>query len=561
MIKSKKTKTASKGKLVHIAPVGVNPLRVGMTLGNGDDPEYRAYRARVQARFIENLQLGGGVLFTTDTPLLWKKYLSGFAAADRQHHNCNACRHFIEHYGGLVVIDAEGNTRSAIWNGLDADEEHRGAVLALARYVNKAKVIGVFLSEELVWGKPTTGDWAHVAVTPPSSFLHKRTALQTAGQKMAERRQDYEQVQRALNEFRPTTVACAMDILKGDALYRAEHVLGPAKFLSDLHTAIAANDVTRRGNIVWRAIALAPPGFCHPRSSMVGTILEDLASDMDFATVKARFAKKMHPLQYQRPTAPPTTNAIREAEKLVETLGVAPSLERRFARIDEILAVWRLTGPLPASPGVFGHLHRSTQPAAQIIPGGSITWEKFVRTVLLRDEVVSMKVQVPTHGNFAALITATHQDAPPILQWDHDGRRNPVSWYLYNGGSPASRWCLNTGYSRDWAQVNAVTLQPSMWQPGYDHQGKGVLFVIAGCRDSAHKGSGLALFPEILKSELREIRSVIEAHSRTRNITGYESASACGLLGGGGAQAKMDIRVRVTSRSGVVMEYHLDRWD
>ena len=73
---------------------------------------------------------------------------------------------------------------------------------------------------------------------------------------------------------------------------------------------------------------------------MIGTLLEDLATGMDFATVSARFAAKMHPLKYLRPQAAPRAGNIADAEKIVAKLGIARSLERRFARIDEIETLW-----------------------------------------------------------------------------------------------------------------------------------------------------------------------------------------------------------------------------
>jgi hypothetical protein len=91
-----------------------------------------------------------------------------------------------------------------------------------------------------------------------------------------------------------------------------------------------------------------------------------------------------------------------------------------------------------------------------------------------------------------------------------------------------------------------------MWQDGYDYQGTGALFIIEGARDSK-KNCGNALFPEFLKADLREIRSVIEAYSKQAEIRGYENASACGIYYDG-------VTVRVKSKLGTVV-YKIDRWD
>lgn len=67
-------------------------------------------------------------------------------------------------------------------------------------------------------------------------------------------------------------------------------------------------------------------------------------------------------------------------------------------------------------------------------------------------------------------------DAPPILQWDKDDRRNPFSWYVYPEGSNHSQWELTLGYRK----VTGITLQPSMWYEDNAYQGKAVFLILEG---------------------------------------------------------------------------------
>ena len=39
-----------------------------------------------------------------DRDEIWDAYLTGFAEADRQEHNCSACRSFLRQFGGIVTI-------------------------------------------------------------------------------------------------------------------------------------------------------------------------------------------------------------------------------------------------------------------------------------------------------------------------------------------------------------------------------------------------------------------------------------------------------------------------
>lgn len=500
--------------------------------------------------------LGNVPLFTTDAEGLWELYLDGFPASERQFHNCSACRHFIRRFGGLVTLGAHGATDPAVFTVPPSIKTTYGAsITAMFRAIARAKVTGVFLCSDSVWGTPVSRTdsvkWTHFHVYPDPRMVLKRVTL-TANQAMAEKAEDHKNIMRALEEFNPEILAQALALLNSEALYRSEKVIGPARWLADLHAACAK---ANRSNVVWNAVATAPAGFCHPRSSMIGTLLEDIVSGMDFSQVSRRFADKMRPDQYQRPQAAPSIGTIQQAEKLVEKMGIARSLERRFAWLDEIQTIWKPEKTQKPAVGhleVFGHLvpKSVTVTREMSVPAQSITWEKFARTVL--PIAKSIELMVPVAGNFAAIVTAEHPDAPPILQWDTEERRNPFSWYLYVGGSNASKWGI---VATRWHKVTAVTLKPSMWHNGFEHQGKGALFVLDGAKDTSCYSS--ALFPEILKSELRSARSVIEAHSRTRPLSGAEMASVCGLI----VQGSNGASVRVVGEAGTRAEYRIDRWD
>jgi len=532
----------------------------GVVCGNHADAGYNAYLARVQARFISNVG-AEAPLFTTDAEGMWLAYLDSFSADQRQFHNCHACRQFIERYGALVTINDNGMTASAVWNEEDAPELYKPAVRAMERLARRGKITGVFLSAEQVWGNPVTGVWRHFAVTPPQTIIYNKHSVLTAGQMMAEKREDYRTVQRGLAEFSQPVVERVLALLQTDSLYRSEKVIGPAQWLHALHVARGNADGTARDNLTWKAVATAPAGFCHPRSSMVGTLLEDTAAGMDFSEVSRRFSDKMHPLQYQRPQALPSAGNIAQAEKLVEKLGISGSLRRRFARLDEIEALWlpALSKEKPKARGLFSHLQPKTAISAlggASMPAVTMTWEKFSRTVL--PEALEIEYFVP-HGNanYTALVTAADPDAPPIFQWDGDERRNPVSWYVWHSGSPPTQWGLSGG---KFHKVSAVTLKPSMWYGNserFAHQGKGVIFMLDGAKET-RTDAGLVIFPECLRAELREIRSTIEAFSRAGKLEGIEEASACGLVLSKGSNWNARFRVRTKLAT---IEYRLDRWD
>ncbi len=525
--------------------------QIAVAHGNHADADYDAYLARVQARFSAT----PGPLFQTDSEGLYAAYLQAMPAETRQYYTCHACRQFIERFGGLVTIDEAGTTTSAIWTEEDAPDHYKAPVAAMLHIVRRAKIDAPFLSTEKTWGIPVTGKWHHFAVKPAKVF---KPALLTAGQTMAEKREDFKNVMYALNEFTQPMIEQALTLLETDALYRAEKVIGPAKWLHGLHVARAAAKGVGKANVVWLAIATAPAGFAHPRSSMIGTLLDDIAAGMDFGDVSKRFASKMHPLQYQRPQAAPSAGNIAQAEKAIEALGLAPSLERRIARLDEVPKLWEPKAAIvkPAAGGVFSHLQAKgatpLQPMAGI-PPVVMTLEKFVRTVVSTADAMELQI-IPGNKPFIVVTTAVNSDAPPILQWDREEARNPFAWYVWGSGSPASQFGLTYGF----AKVSAITRLPSRWNESKaEHQGDGLLLLLEGARETRHAGN--ALFPEILNSSLHGIRSTIEAYSRNAQMQGLEEGSAIGY----DLRAKTGgypVIIRVTS-AGRAVDYKIDRWD
>ncbi|MEO5728401.1 MAG: hypothetical protein ABI134_14480, partial [Byssovorax sp.] len=295
--------------------------------------------------------------------------------------------------------------------------------------MSRAPIEGVFLSAEESWGLPVTGAWHHLAVSPPKALVFKPSLLKTTSQEIAEKKQDYETLLRGLEEFPLAVVRKAHSLLTTGALYRSEKCIGTAKWLVDLHQQReGAKNLRAKESLTWAAVAGAPAGFCHVRSSMIGTLLEDLTAELPFAQIKAKFDAKMHPLQYQRPTAAPTAGNIAQAEKIIAKLESAGALERRFARLDDIQKLWE-PGPSrdAEKKGVFSHLKAKGKPAvAEIdVPPVIMTWEKFARTVLPTAQSIEYFVPA-SKQSYLGMVTAKHPEAPPILQWDSEEKRTPV---------------------------------------------------------------------------------------------------------------------------------------
>ncbi len=518
-------------------------------------------------------------LFTTnaDPELLWMMYLNAFqiSGGERQHYNCSACREFVKHYGHLAVFNPITNeVDSAIWN-LDQlsdglTQSLRGAINEMRRYVARAKITGVFHHGQMMMGTPFNQSkmgvsWYHMHTIMSMEKVYKKATM-TANQKMAADREEYRLLWSSLTDYNPTVLDQALMLLSNNVLARSEKVIGPVKFLRKLHhdlDGIKSNQITNAR--VWYAVASAPAGFCHIRSSMAGTLLDDLMNGLDQAEVKRRFDAKMHPLQYQRPQAAPTDGNIKRAEEIFAKLGAASALQRRrFATIDDVHTFWRSTPPTKVeSQGIFDDLRQNKVKLNTTMVSEPISWRKFAATILPHVEEMRFYLEDFRRYPFAVCTTGTDPEAVPILQWDNLGHRNQVSRYFWHGGSNPSHFGIT---SSGWHYVQALVDHPANWHLHTDHRSSEVMFALANVRES-RTNFGNAIFPEDLKSEFREVRSVIEAYSKKASIDDSSKlghvAGPTYRMDGPNHQGSFKLLVAVRNEFGSLnnVEYTIDRME
>lgn len=517
-------------------------IAAASTLAHDHEHDYSALLVKVR----ESFDAHSGPLFKTDVEGLYEIYLDSLPQ-ERQTHSCHTCARFIRTYGSLVTVNDDGSLRAAMWASEDVPAFYAETFTKLRARVEKGRIVAPFLSKERIWGIPVTGDWSHPAVVPPDGIVYRERAV-TAGQAMAAKRENYGTVARALGDFKASALDQLIRLFDAEALHRAEKFSGPLKWLRALYDRPKG----RKGeNLLWRAVAIAPEGFCHPRTSVAAPLLDAIEAGLPFAAIKAKFEEMTHGLRYQRPQAAPSAGNIKAAEALVEKLGIARSLERRFARLDEVPTIWvPRVKEEERGNGVFGHLTAKGHESAPIVqlPTMTMTWEKFARTVLPSAE--RLEAITPMRGNYQALLTAQHEDAPLIFKWD-----NPFSGYVYNGGSDAGRWGLAAGR---WVPVMAIVNDPSLY--GGDEKqylaGNRLLLVFEGAKDSG-TGQGNALFPECLRGDLFSVRATVEAYA-TRAVIG----DADGQLASGLALSKEAANCAIRAYIGNAWNaYKIDRWD
>lgn len=549
-----------------------------------EDAQYTQFLAAVRERFAK-LVGNGKPLFSVQTKDLFEAFLSGLPASRRQHYRCNECAHFFHRFGNVVTLGERGATNT-FWP--DPDEQpalvdqsipvppfFSKAIQNVRKNLSSGRVQAMFLWPEKTWGTPSNKApqepfvWHHLHVVPPAACVlktesdHAQLAMSEAAAARALKSEDFKMLNRACKEYSLGTAITAVSVLSaGDDVFRAERVLGVAQWFRKLmQDRLDAKTNDQANNIVWLAVATAPEGFCHVRNTMIGTLLDDIQAGVALPTAIARFNEKMHPLKYQRPVAAPSEGNINQAEKLMAKLHSARSLERRFATLDDIRqhALWmpKESAYTPLTKkNIFDHLRERAQTTIQDYPTiQTCTWRRFRETVLpSADKLELFVTSLPM--SFFGFVTAVDPTSPPVLLWDTDNARNPVSWYFYNNGSTPDVWGLR---AQEYVPVEMITLQPNRWNGGFEHLGDGAFFVLRGARDQ-NPNPVRGLFVESLKSEYHPIRRTLEAFMGTARIVGTPAACGVAFTKGMTAENKDRRRVRVTSGA-VRTVYLIDRWD
>jgi hypothetical protein len=365
------------------------------------------------------------VLFITNAEGLYEAYLNNLPAA-KQVYTCSACRNFINHYGSLVTI-INGEIKSVLWNENKVPDFFKSSVKAMRKIVENSQIIGVFISSQRILGNPVTGDWNHISVSLPVNKVFT-SRLKTAGQVMAEKKEDFNVLKSGLQEYNYELIKKVVALLKTETVYRSDRFIGIAEWFEKLHSEIQSNK-KNTDNIIWKYVATAPTGFCHIKNSAIGTLLEDLKNGYSISIASERFKSIVNPSQYMRSQVAPTVGNIERAETIVEKLGIKDSLKRRFATLDEVQTIWRDHSAfnLIKREGVFANIAPKQKEVTSDyrLPSSTMTWEKFAKTVLPDAEKIEVLVDNP--AKFMALITGD-ESSENILQWD-----NRFSWY-YHGG-------------------------------------------------------------------------------------------------------------------------------
>lgn len=404
--------------------------------------EFRNFKKRFQENF-KKLTKGVDTLFEVniDKDELWNLYLDSFPAGtneiyrERREYDCSCCRHFMKSFGNVVVI--KDNKIYTIWEFDSGSAVFQPVVDALDRFIKSHVVSDVYVSKlikigtdynfEAVEGGKTTR-YDHFYIELPDRFV---TIGNRSEGEIKGRFRDVRNVfKRSLDEISEESIFAVLELIASNTLYKGEEWKAVLQQFLKYKKEYDGVLPEQKDNYAWEKSTKAGPVIGKIRNHSIGTLLVNISEGMDLDTAVKKYEQIVAPSNYKRPKAIYTKKMLEDAKKKIEELGYMPSLERRFATLDDISinnilfcnkdAQRRISG----ADDVFASMEKDIViNPKKFSKVEEVSAEDFVKNVLPTAKEIEVFLENRHSVNMVSLIAPKNADAPTMFKWN-----NGFSW-------------------------------------------------------------------------------------------------------------------------------------
>lgn len=402
--------------------------------------ELRNAVAEKLSDFIEMEKQGLGVLVTVQAERdeLFELYLDNIPAEhnkifrQRRSYDGNYDKHFIRNLGGVLFIHNDFKVET-IWDvALRPDNYLISAAKALNDHVKAARISNYLVKSERVAGHLSNVDnyddtiiWEHFYYKLPDAYV-KPNVSEVQG-KYANW---VAMLSRGMNDLSLDAAKEVRSLIYNNNLYRGKEFQSAVEmFIYLKEDYVKAAD---KGLWVWlNAKRLGEQ--TRFRSTVVGTLVEDLTNGVDLERAVASFESKVAPTNYKRTTALVTPMMIAKAKADVAELGYSESIYRELAELkdlptDKMIYVEsraKTVDVFDTMSEEAGAVVKSVDNAVQISASELLAKLKGAKKV----EVLRQPHSV---ANEFVLTRAADSTAPNMFKWD-----NTLAWAYTSGTTDA----------------------------------------------------------------------------------------------------------------------------
>ena len=405
--------------------------------------EFKKFKKQLQENFAEIVKDVDHLFeVNVDKDEMWNLYLDSFPAGtneiyrERREYDCCCCRHFIKSIGNAVVI--KDNQVHTIWEFNTGSSTFQPVVDALDKYIKERAVSDVYVIKtgsvgtdhncEEVDGKINT--YNHLFLVLPDKLV--TTSYRSEGEIKGQFRDIKNVFKRSLDEITQEAIETVLELIMQNSLYKgAEWKTTISSFLK-YKKEYECTPVEQRDNYAWEKSIKAGPVIGKIRNHSIGTLLVNISEGMDLDTAVKKYEQIVAPANYKRPKAIYTKKMLEEAQKTVQDLGYMDSLQRRFARLDDITVNNILFSNRDAAKRISGSIFDDMAAEVQVNPKKfskveEITVDQFVSDVLPTAKELEVFFDNKLTQNMVSLIAPQNPDAPSMFKWN-----NAFGW-AYSG--------------------------------------------------------------------------------------------------------------------------------
>lgn len=403
--------------------------------------DFPAFARIVAASFRRLTTQNAPFITRVDGDALYEEYIKAFPAGTnptfkvRTEHDCVCCKHFIRRVGNVVAINPDFHV-STIWDDAakKAPHPYNLVAAALRDAVLSSPICGIFRvrSNEACFGAERTLSqdplsqelrrWDHFF----TGDIERALRVPSPGQVCGDYATTVAVFKRGLSEIHPSAIETVLDLIESNNLYRGEeHKAAILNFQKSQKGYLALKNEQTQNLFAWRHAADPSARF---RGTVIGTLVQDLSSDVELDAAVRSFEAKVAPGNYKRTTTIITPMMIKQAMKTIEELGLEPALERRLAKIEDVSVsdvIWVSGNIRPKMKGgladtLLAHAKRVTPIVADANNAIDITMDDFMANVLPTATGLELLFQNEHVGNLMALTAPVHAEPRQLFRWPND---------------------------------------------------------------------------------------------------------------------------------------------
>ena len=418
-------------------------FKAGDRMMEYSDFKFKKMQSQLQ-NYFDDYFSSEDFLFTLDCDVeeVWKLYLDSFPDEisgiyhEKPWHDCQRCHLWFRTMANVVMIDDDYKIRTIF--DFETIPEYQEVFRTLDEFLKTKRIKNIFLHDDYSVGifrsyADYDGDFElnhHFYLDLPEKFHEDTENLASVLGDALTQRQLFEDT---MNLISPDAVDTILELVYSNTLYRSIQWKDTLEGLRDVLDEFGQLDSNcDLNNWMWKKSATLPRNITHIKNTSVGTLLLDITKGVDLEQALKSYEKITAPTNYQRPKATYNEDMLEDAKSKIADLGYMDSLERRFAKLEDIsinnVLFANRNVKAALGDGIFDELRKNvSRKVRNFNEISEISLDDFITNVLPHAQEISLYMSSRFKNNFVSLIAPLNEDAPSMFQWD-----NPYSWTYEN---------------------------------------------------------------------------------------------------------------------------------